>query len=348
MVVILLYGCSDLDLKKSNNKPATSESVPFIVFSDNKAYEATWDTENADFVISDTYYYEYNKIENKYDYMPVLWDGRKDIVFLSETISGIRDLNVSYLEDGGITMPLTAGKNAKAFPLKNFSGYEIQINIEGEKRNVVLNAESANCDGETYSLDYSRIFLSFIGCSGDNLTMVFSDFDFFKMLIAVYSTTDNSWKFKLLNSAPFEDEHARSFPIEPNSCVLVENKFYYNYGGELACLDLNDFRVELLNDITNKAWELIGIMDTEDVDAGKVAPAGSFGDIVLLYLPVSSGYYNENLWIAFRDKECLGALRVKDDQYTLYDPQGNKSSTYANITYDAIAFPRNSNIVYNS
>ena len=326
-IFLIINGCDSLNQTSIDKEKI---EVPFLFYEIDSskgivnAKLAKWDL-NAGLIDSkDKPLYSFKDTTPADDGEPIVWDGTNFVLRDNVNIENLEEEKVEIVSDDGI---LEFGGNIRLKQVYNDDGdiveHRLTLNTQDgvkEKKALLLHDTIKDTHGNEFIIGEDRAWIEFNKETGEVLHICVDRITNSYLYIGktnIESIEKTNWN-KI--SLPDYMQAGGNYSPCHNNSQLVGNKYYIqsfysetNSAG-LGVVDIDTGKTQLLDELVSECREIVEEGSFEPLFPKDIRPIGSYKDVLIVSVPISTDTHAEYLMCAIKDNIFVGALHLKANQ----------------------------------
>ena len=313
---VFLCSCSKNIAEKKNN----NIKVPFLMYENNERNNTVeskllyWDISNGTIIDNDNIVYSMSLNESPVELIePIVWGNNKFVLNKSDSIKFNPKYSIKKVENPSLEIN---GKNINVitcFDSSNkFNGHKITID-DGENQKEFITTNFTFKENENKVIG---VFPSYVNYDDKKGEVLFISVDFSS------DNLDKIYVFKA-NAKNISDVNVKTIYLSNNiknsgnamptlfNAVMNDNKYYFQSFNSLAYCDIVAETSNTLDDLSAQCREIVKEGKFKPDFEKAIIPVGSYKDVVVVNIPVSTDTDLENIVCAILDNKIIGSIHLK-------------------------------------
>lgn len=275
-----------------------------------------WDISNGKIIDNDNIVYSMSLNESPVELIePIVWGNNKFVLNKSDSIKFNPKYSIEKVENPSLEIN---GKNINVitcFDSSNkFNGHKITID-EGENQKEFITTNFTFKENENKVIG---VFPSYVNYDDKKGEVLFISVDFSS------DNLDKIYVFKA-NVKNISDVNVKTIYLSDNiknsgnamptlfNAVMNNNKYYFQSFNSLAYCDIVTEMSNTLDDLAAQCREIVKEGKFKPDFEKAIIPVGSYKDVVVVNIPVSTDTDLENIVCAILDNKIIGSIHLKKD-----------------------------------
>ena len=340
---LLLTGCYSSHISNELQTTASENPesiIPFLTYYNNedrsevKAKLSYWDVKNSKVNFTDNKVYTaFLNVNNRVN--PIMWDGANKIVLFKNclpdaTYKENAKVIKEYTQDTVYGRDIEAKRNMDEKDSRKNKDYTLFLKnqsrvIQKKATFLFTTKDEANNDVAVGEFDIPS-YVDYNTQTGE-ITFIFKYFfqthaSLFVAKCNINSIKEVDWQEIKLSKDIIAGGGLTPYPI---NSALIGSKYYIQSSGSFAEVDLDKKISKLLLDVNNTCRSIVKEGKYVPDHIKEILPIGSYNNILILQVPISSDIGLEYVICAFKENSFMGAIHLRtDDTWSIINKDRQK------------------------